>query len=343
MSGQVELVDTETGEVLALRGDGNPALPGDWRRIGLLLPEDLPRETWEGYGVVLERLSQATLWWWGDWWRFGERAYGESSSQAAPTGYAVETLKNAAWVADRVELSRRRDDLSFSHHYEVAALPPAEQDHWLALAAANEWSRDDLRRAVRAKRVADARADLAQVSRFPAGTFGVLYADPPWAYDNSGLSQSAESQYPTLTADVIAAFADDEGRSVATLAHDASVLFLWATSPLLPEAVRVLEAWGFAYKTSLVWRKDRAPGIGWWTRTYHELLLVGVRPGAPQPAIKPDSVIEAAVERHSSKPAVFATTIEAMYPGPKDGTFYVELFSRDPRSGWAAFGNEVRG
>lgn len=184
-------------------------------------------------------------------------------------------------------------------------------------------------------------ANRAAMSAFPSGRFSVLYADPPWSYNNSGLEQSAASQYSTEGVASLTAFRDSFGRSVRDVSHESSALFLWATSPLLPEALDVLGGWGFTYKTSLVWRKNRAPGIGWWTRTYHELLLLGVRSETPQPATKPVSVIDADVAAHSAKPAVFAEIVEAMYPGPKDGSFYLEMFARQPRDGWSVFGNEV--
>jgi len=176
---------------------------------------------------------------------------------------------------------------------------------------------------------------------FPAGTFAVLCADPPWAYRNSGFEQSAAAQYQTLETPAICDLADADGRPVAELATDASVLFLWVTSPLLPDGLRVLDAWKFSYVASLVWVKDRAPGLGWWVETRHEFLLIGRRADSPQPAIKPLSVIDAAVSGHSEKPAIVAEMIEAMFPGPLDETHYIELFSRQPRAGWAAFGNQV--
>lgn len=176
---------------------------------------------------------------------------------------------------------------------------------------------------------------------FPPGTFPVIYADPPWAYDNSGFTQSAASVYPTLPIEEICEFTDSSHRPVTDLFAPGSVLFLWATSPLLDQAFAVMAAWEFQHKASMVWRKDRAPGIGWWVQTYHELLLIGVREQTPQPAIKPASVIDAPVSNHSAKPAKFAETIEQMFPGPLDGTHYVELFCRSPRQGWAAFGNEI--
>jgi N6-adenosine-specific RNA methylase IME4 len=115
------------------------------------------------------------------------------------------------------------------------------------------------------------------------------------------------------------------------------VLFLWATNPLLPEALKVMRAWGFTYKTNMAWVKDKARGKGWWLKSKHELLLIGVRKETPQPAIRPPSAFEA--DRgpvHSRKPEKTYDIIEAMYPGSTK----IELFSRNERAGWRMWGNE---
>lgn len=164
---------------------------------------------------------------------------------------------------------------------------------------------------------------------FPSGLYQVVYADPPWSYDNSGFDQSAASQYPTMTTADIAAL------PVGGITSDASVLFLWATSPLLPDALRVMSQWGFDYKASMIWVKNRAPGIGWWVQTYHELLLIGSCEQTPHPLIKPPSVVTADVSTHSRKPERFYELIENMYTGPK-----VELFGRATRPDWKTWGNE---
>lgn len=179
----------------------------------------------------------------------------------------------------------------------------------------------------------DIRHREKRIQPFPIGKYQVIYADPPWQYSNTGFDQSADAQYPTMTVEEIFAL------PVAQLATEASVLFLWATNPLLPEAIRVLGAWGFEYKTNMVWVKDREPGIGWWLESKHELLLISVRTETPQPAVRPPSVFEA--DRgpvHSRKPEKAYEFIEAMYPeGNK-----VELFSRNRRDGWEMWGNEVQ-
>jgi N6-adenosine-specific RNA methylase IME4 len=165
------------------------------------------------------------------------------------------------------------------------------------------------------------------------GTYPVILADPPWRYehcDNPG--DAIENHYPTMSLDDIC------NLPVSSVAGDNCILFCWATSPKLAESFRVLAAWGFDYRTCLVWVKDRI-GMGYWARQRHELLLVATRGSIPVPApdARPDSVISAPRGRHSEKPIQAYEIIEAMFPDlPK-----LELFCRSPREGWAAWGNEA--
>ena len=163
----------------------------------------------------------------------------------------------------------------------------------------------------------------------PVGKYSVIYADPPWSYDNSGFDQSAAAHYPTMTIEQLCAM------PVSDLADEPCVLYMWATVPLLPDALRVLEAWGFEYKSHRVWIKDRAPGIGWWLQTYHELLLIGTRNGNAHPSERLPSIVESPVGRHSRKPDVFRNDIEHCHEGAR-----IELFAREAFSGWEAWGNE---
>jgi N6-adenosine-specific RNA methylase IME4 len=163
----------------------------------------------------------------------------------------------------------------------------------------------------------------------PEGKYQVIYADPPWEYKNSGFTQSAASIYPTMPIDDIC------NLKVADLAADSCVLFMWATSPLLPEALKVMEAWGFTYKASRVWVKNRAPGIGWWVHTYHEFLLIGSKGENLHPSEPMHSIITGDVTVHSKKPHSVYADIETNYPGP-----YIELFARNDRDGWGNWGNE---
>jgi hypothetical protein len=122
----------------------------------------------------------------------------------------------------------------------------------------------------------------ARQAALPRKRYGVIYADPEWRFEpysrESGMDRAADNHYPTSELEEIKA------RDVASIAADDCVLFLWATAPMLPQALAVMAAWGFAYKTHFVWAKDRI-GTGYWNRNRHELLLVGTRGDIPAPAM----------------------------------------------------------
>lgn len=167
----------------------------------------------------------------------------------------------------------------------------------------------------------------------PAGAYRLLYVDPPWQYEHIATeSRAIENQYPTMDLDAI--------KALEVPAADDAVLFLWATSPKLAEAISVIQAWDFDYRTSAVWDKELI-GMGYYFRQQHELLLVAARGTLPVPAPsdRVSSVIRARREAHSQKPAIVYDVLEAMYPtfGELDR---VELFQRRPRVGWAGWGNE---
>jgi ParB/RepB/Spo0J family partition protein len=164
----------------------------------------------------------------------------------------------------------------------------------------------------------------------PAGKYAVIYADPPWRYDNSGFNEAADNQYPTMPLDEICEL------PIGDLADQTTVLFLWATNPLLPEALQVMASWGFEYKTNIAWIKDAGRGKGWYLKSKHELLLIGVKSETPHPIERHDSCFEAGRGNvHSRKPEKAYEIIESMYPGNK-----VELFARNRREGWDIWGNE---
>ena len=189
----------------------------------------------------------------------------------------------------------------------------------------------------RAAREARERALGQKQSALPDKKYGVILADPEWRFEvwsrGTGMDRSAENHYPTSPVEIIAS------REVESIAADDCVLFLWATAPMIREALHVMEAWGFAYKSHCVWEKD-ALGTGYWFRNLHELLLVGVRGEPPAPAAGTQfaSLITAPRGEHSAKPEQFLEMIEAYFPSlPK-----IELNRRGPaRAGWDAWGNEA--
>lgn len=212
----------------------------------------------------------------------------------------------------------------------IANLDPEQRKDALRLVTEGETPREAVRGVSRAARVAAIGTTPRPV---PTGRYQVLLADPPWKYDfASSENREIENQYPTMTVDAICDL------PVAKLAEPDAVLFLWATSPKLPEALRVMGAWGFAYKTCMIWVKDKI-GMGYYARQRHELLLIGTKgsPEVPPPERRPDSVIEAPRGRHSEKPERASEVIESMYPD----TTRVELFARKSRENWSSWGNEL--
>jgi N6-adenosine-specific RNA methylase IME4 len=164
------------------------------------------------------------------------------------------------------------------------------------------------------------------------GIFPVIYADPPWQYEHPiSDSRRIENQYPTMTIEEIC------NLPVSDITTEDAILFLWVSTPMLKKGLQVLDAWGFEYRTSMVWVKPSI-GPGQWVRQRHEILLIGVKGSIPTPKgeDKPDSVIEAPRQEHSKKPEIVYDIIEKMYPELEK----VELFCRQSRQGWKAWGNQ---
>jgi N6-adenosine-specific RNA methylase IME4 len=174
----------------------------------------------------------------------------------------------------------------------------------------------------------------AKIAALPDQRYGVIYADPPWKFapysEETGMDRAADNHYPTMDVAAICALEVPSAKDC--------VLFLWATVPMLPQALEVMGAWGFEYKSHFAWIKNKA-GTGFWARNKHELLLIGTRGSIPAPAHGEQyaSAIEADRGKHSTKPFAFREMIEDMFPTlPK-----LEMFAREKFEGWDAWGNEV--
>jgi hypothetical protein len=124
-----------------------------------------PFDAWSDIGIKIARHASGALWWLGDWLLFGRETYGRRYRLAVEaTGLDAHTLRNYAVVARRFEPRRRRETLSFQHHAELCAFRDEEQDRWLTLAETGNWSRNELRRRLRAEAVAKARDEAERVS-----------------------------------------------------------------------------------------------------------------------------------------------------------------------------------
>ncbi len=173
--------------------------------------------------------------------------------------------------------------------------------------------------------------------------YQVILCDPPWQYTSKSVTPSREvvNHYQTMT------HADICALPVRDIADDRAALFIWAVWPMIDEALAVIKAWGFVYKT-LAWEWIKmnqnnmgiAIGMGAYTRSNPEPCLLAFR-GDPLPVAVHDvtSVIMSPLQEHSRKPEVQYNRIEALYPSQSK----IELFARRRRAGWDAFGNQVDG
>lgn len=178
--------------------------------------------------------------------------------------------------------------------------------------------------------------DLTRQIPPPAGLYSVILADPPWRYDFAETdSRQIENQYPTMEVEEICSIG-----SSMPFAENA-VLFLWATAPKLIEALDVISAWGFDYKTHAVWDKE-VIGMGYWFRGQHEPLMVATRGefSPPPQEARISSVIRSRRGAHSEKPSAVHELLEAAYPQYL-GVGMLEVFARKKRAGWEVWGNEV--
>jgi len=179
---------------------------------------------------------------------------------------------------------------------------------------------------------------LASLERYEMKKYQIIYADPPRQYDDTGIWGSAEMQYPTMSQ------AELRALPIQDISDKDCYLFLWATSPLLPEAVEVMKSWGFTYKTiAFVWLKMNSNnfgcvyGIGHYTKPSTEICLLGVK---GRLAIRDDGIMQVLMSprlEHSRKPSEIRQRIVRLLGDlPR-----IELFARREVEGWDCWGNEV--
>jgi len=173
--------------------------------------------------------------------------------------------------------------------------------------------------------------------------FKTIMADPPWRFQNSTGKVAPEhkrlNRYETMT------LGDIQALPIAEIADDTAHLYLWVPNALLPEGLAVMRAWGFTYKSNVVWHKIRKDGgsdgrgVGFYFRNVTEMILFGVR-GKNARTLAPGrsqvNMIQTRKREHSRKPDEQYDIIETCSPGP-----YIELFGRGVRKGWTTWGNQA--
>ncbi len=201
-------------------------------------------------------------------------------------------------------------------------------------------SKEELAAAV--ERATGAESAAEDLRRLEGGPFSTILADPPWRFMNRTGKVAPEhrrlSRYDTMTTAAIRAL------PVAEVATENAHLYLWVPNALIADGLRVMESWGFTYKSNIVWakrRKDGGPdgrGVGFYFRNVTELILFGVKGSMRTlaPGRRQVNMIETRKREHSRKPDEQYDIIESCSPGP-----YLELFARYAWQGWTSWGLEA--
>lgn len=316
--------------------------------VGTEIVRKSTKEEWINYGEILKRVDEAKQWAIGDWLCDGKRHYGDGLYQEAEKvlEQSRQHLEKQKYIAELFEITLRSVNLSWNHHYEVASIKRIKQNkktkklklsdkpdkekmqELLKKAEKENLSVRELREVVNIhKRRQQEEIRLANESE----KYSVILADPAWEYDFS-LSNSRRIDNKYLSSSL-----EDMKRLKIPAAEDC-VLFMWATSPKLKEALELIIAWGFDYKTNAVWIKDKI-GMGYYFRQKHELLLVAEKGNLqlPDEDKRAASVFFAGGLGHSEKPLIVYEIIENMYPEYKK----LEMFAKQKRQNWEAWGDEL--
>lgn len=327
--------------------------------VGTEITRESTPEEWENYGEILKRVDEAKQWAIGDWLVDGKRHYGDKVYERASKllGYDYQNVAKFSRLSQLYEIKRRRLNLGFNHHYEAASIKQTEEiyddegnptgklkvskdepdmdkiQELLETAEKERLSVRDLREKVRKHK--EEQQEYIRLANEPE-KYSVVYADPPWKY-TSGDQHTYESQetvlethYPSMTIQEIS------NVPVKSFTAENAVLFLWVTSPLLEESFQVIKAWGFQYKTSMVWDKVKH-NVGNFVSVRHELLLICTKGQPPKVPKLVDSVYEEERTNHSKKPEYFRNLIEELYPNGKR----IELFARTKPDRWDTWGDQV--
>lgn len=302
---------------------------------------------WIATGLRLSRTAQSAMFAVGDWWNsvpegVDRVAIVRSEEWLRAGGLTHGACRVAGSIASRWPALSRDNTISF-HHYRAVTDKRITTEKALALLATartQDLSVAELRtlvaRDLRSFRAAEIEAASTLCPLSSLGRrYPVLLADPPWKFQlwsDGGMRKAAQMHYPCMETVDIAAL------PVADIAAKDAILFLWATAAMFPEALTVLPAWNFEYKTFACWVKPNV-SCGFWFRNQHEPLIIATRGNMPPPAQIRSSVFDdpPAERRHSSKPESVRDWIAQAYP--KVGK--IELFARTAAPGWAVWGNEV--
>jgi site-specific DNA-methyltransferase (adenine-specific) len=261
-------------------------LPGTLTETAYVLPENLNIGEWMAIGETLQRMERSVMWWLGDWWRYGERRYGEMASQASRdmvkdvTGHAYNTVRNASIVAGKFESARRRANVPFSHHAEVAALPAQEAEALLDEVEQTGLNRADLRERVKERKSviaveaalsqpapppllvpASVRIERADARKLPLddGAVHLIVTSPPYGVGIDEYKDGGDilaSDWPGFMLDWLTEahrVTVENGRLALNVPLDTTV---GGFRPTYAYAVQMAEAAGWEYRSTILWVDD---------------------------------------------------------------------------------------
>jgi len=296
--------------------------------ISLKFRREVTEQEWQKVFNALSLFDKCIHFWIGDCLAYKKQSWGMYDELVDKTGFDKTTLMHDKVVAQQIEPCRRRQNLSFGHHTDVASLEPDQQDKWLTKASEEKLTIRELREGIRRDKI-----EYEKNVELPNGIFQVILCDPPWQYGNSMPSYFTEqaNYYPLMSIEEICKI------PISSIADKNAVLFLWVTSPILEESFEVIKAWGFQYKTSFVWDKIKH-NMGHYSSVRHEILLLCIKGSYPiQNKKLYDSVFSEERTEHSKKPMFYYEMIEDLYPHSNK----IELFAKSKREGWTSYGNQL--
>jgi N6-adenosine-specific RNA methylase IME4 len=263
--------------------------------------------------------------------------WAQSHGCAAPLGRIAKALEppvpvKTVMAFSRLMFAQSKDDMADVLRELVRLLEAAilALDAPTQLSLLSELAESDLRMIKKRPIVGRSINNLRQLVT-EGKKFATVYADPPWPYENEASRAAAVNHYPVMTLQDIC------NEPVGELAEPEAHLHLWTTNAFLREAFHVIDAWGFEFKSCLVWIKHEL-GMGNYWRVSHEFLLLGVRGQLTFQDRTLPSWVQAHRTLHSRKPGLVRELVEKVSPGP-----YLELYGREelPNSAWTVYGNQV--
>lgn len=300
-----------------------------YHETGLSFHDNITFKEWQECGEILKRIERASQWWIGDWLNAGEQKWGEMYAQAIDeTDAAYDTLRKYKWVSAAIPLCRRRHNLSFNIHSEIASLPKKDQEAALQQAEEDKWT------------VSKAREQVALIKNphptdnpsLPTKKYDVVIIDPPWPMKKIARKVRPNQiimDYPVQT--------EEEILSIELPCKNNCHVWLWTTHKFLPLALECLKSWQLKYICTFVWHKPggfQAVGLP----QYNSEFILYARFGTPSFVDTKafNTTFNAPRGKHSEKPDEFYKMVRRVTDGKR-----IDMFSRRAISGFEAWGNEV--